>query len=74
MSVPGRAGAAAPLGVGGGLAAAAAPVQGSADAVGATPIASVNPTTAADAMDAVDTVDIRRRSDMSHLSRGGTPR
>jgi hypothetical protein len=50
-----------------GWAAAASPVHGSAPAGGATPITTVNPIAATDATDAEA---IRRRGDMSHLSRG----
>ena len=63
----GRSGVSA--GVAGGWAAAAAPVQGSADAGGATPIATHSPIAAADA---IDIEAIRRRGDMSHLSGGTT--
>jgi hypothetical protein len=42
-------------------------VQGSALAGGATPIATQSPTAA---IDATDFEAIRRRGDMSHLSRG----
>ena len=58
---------AAAFGAAGGSAAAAAPVQGSAVARGATPIATQSPMAAADATD-IDA--IRGRGDMSHLSRG----
>jgi hypothetical protein len=47
--------------------AAAAPVQGWANAGGATPI-----TTLRAVADATDIDAIRRRGDMSHLSRGTT--
>jgi len=56
-------------GAAGGWAAAAAPVQGSAVAGGATPIDTQSPIAAADA---TDTEAIRRRGDMSHLSEGTT--
>ena len=55
-------------GAAGGWAAAAAPVQGSANAGGATPIATLSPIAAADSTD-IDA--IRGRGGMSHLSRGG---
>jgi hypothetical protein len=44
-------------------------VQGSAIAGGATPIAAHSPIVAADA---TDIEAIRRRGDMTHLSRGAT--
>jgi hypothetical protein len=44
-------------------------VHGSADAGGATPVATQSPIAVADAID-IDA--IRRRDDMSHLSDGGT--
>jgi hypothetical protein len=47
--------------------AAAAPVQGSAAAGGATPVATQSPIAAADA---TDIEAIRRRGGMSHLSEG----
>ncbi|ORA48164.1 hypothetical protein BST21_11190 [Mycolicibacterium celeriflavum] len=56
------------FGAAGGCAAAAAPVQGSAVAGGATPSTKLNPITAADA---TDIGAIRGRGDMSHLSEGG---
>ena len=65
LDVEGKAGVGA--GGAGGWAAAAAPSQGSAVAGGATPIATQSPIAAADAID-IDA--IRRRGDMSHLSRG----
>jgi hypothetical protein len=58
-----------PFSAAGGWTAAAAPVQGSAVAGGATPIATQSPTAAADATD-IDA--IRGRGDMSHLSGGTT--
>ena len=64
---PGNAGVAAAFGAAGGWAAAAAPVQGSAAAGCATPIATTSPMAAAEATD-ID--PIRGHGDMSHLPQG----
>jgi hypothetical protein len=66
----GKSGVSAPpSAAAGGWTAAAAPVQGSAVAGGATPIATQSPIAVADA---TDIEAIRRRGDMSYLSEGGT--
>jgi hypothetical protein len=62
----GKSGVASAFGAAGGWTAAAAPVQGSAVAVGAAPIATLSPTAATTEIEA-----IRGRGDISHLSRGG---
>ncbi len=66
---PGISGVAEALGAVGGWASAAAPVQGSAPAGGATP-PTTSPIASADAT-GIDA--IRANGDMSHLSRSGTP-
>jgi len=66
---PGNSGVAPALVAAGGVAAAAAPVQGSAMAGGgAMPAAMTSPSATADA---IDTEPIRRRGDMSHLPGAG---